>query len=310
MAKSNTSTLFDNATVLSCGKYALQVGLVFITPDMAKKWLEGADNFRVLDFKRLAKYKEQMTEDSWEVNGETIKLDATGKCIDGQHRLQACIDSNKPFISLVVAGCTSAEADRGKPRTINQELRHMGFKDCSALSSICNVVYWSLRGKHVCDNTFAVQMSFTELHDLLLKNPELQQYARTSCTVARLCRSSLVGSIPFIGCKVAGLSHEIGINFIKGISDDTLPITDPRRALRERLTRNKLSKYKIGTQELAALIIKAWNLYLLGKTAMKQSLNWRANEAYPQFITKEDYRVYLENVSPTEETAVLETASA
>jgi hypothetical protein len=64
------------------------------------------------------------------VTGEAIKFSTSGELIDGQHRLQAIIESGKPQWLLVIRGldpATKAVIDTGAPRTAGDALKLVGL---------------------------------------------------------------------------------------------------------------------------------------------------------------------------------------
>ena len=63
--------------------------LVYVTPDMAKRWLSKNTGNRPVKKAKVAQYARDMTEGRWEITGEAVKFAQSGRLIDGQNRLHA-----------------------------------------------------------------------------------------------------------------------------------------------------------------------------------------------------------------------------
>lgn len=90
-----------------------------VTPDRAKELLatnEGKNRRRRET--RVERYSADMTSGKWRITGETIRLNAKGELLNGQHRLAAVIKANMPVDMLFVSGIgeeTMLVQDTGLP---------------------------------------------------------------------------------------------------------------------------------------------------------------------------------------------------
>jgi hypothetical protein len=78
----------------------------------------------------VAQYARQMKDGSWQMNGESIKLDENNELIDGQHRLAAVVQYGQPVEMMVTFGIPSGAIktiDTGKPRSVADHLKIHGF---------------------------------------------------------------------------------------------------------------------------------------------------------------------------------------
>lgn len=102
-----------------------------ITPSTAKKYLEkNVGNYRKLDKSRVSCYAEEMTNGTWQDNGETIKFSKEGRLLDGQHRLSAIVRSGR-CVGMYVVRDVAANVnviDVGKPRTPEQIAKAEGLE--------------------------------------------------------------------------------------------------------------------------------------------------------------------------------------
>ena len=80
-------------------------GIYQIEPDDAAKFLEnpGAKN-RPIKASLIDRYAGRMKAGIWTLSGEPILLDGQGALLDGEHRLRACIQSEKPLTAVVLYG--------------------------------------------------------------------------------------------------------------------------------------------------------------------------------------------------------------
>lgn len=52
----------------------------------------------------IRKYAKQMKDGKWRLNGEPIIVDDQGCCVNGYHRLSACIEAGVPQIRILYIG--------------------------------------------------------------------------------------------------------------------------------------------------------------------------------------------------------------
>lgn len=92
-----------------------------ITPQLAKWLLENwHGGNRRPSSAAIETYMEAMEERDWPITGATIVVGASGKVMDGQHRLIACVRANVAFHTYVVFSVDDASftrIDTGRKRT-------------------------------------------------------------------------------------------------------------------------------------------------------------------------------------------------
>lgn len=62
---------------------------------MAETWLSRNSNNRNLRGQVIASYARDMKSGAWVLNGETVKIASNGQLLDGQHRLNAVVESGQ-----------------------------------------------------------------------------------------------------------------------------------------------------------------------------------------------------------------------
>lgn len=91
-----------------------------ITPGIAREFLShNTRNIRPMNKSAIKQYAESMRAGTWQANGETIKFYEDGTLFDGQHRLQAIIESGTTQEMLVVTGVPNdvSVTDIGRTRS-------------------------------------------------------------------------------------------------------------------------------------------------------------------------------------------------
>lgn len=259
----------------------MKVQKVIITPQLALDMLQKNTNNRPLNALHVKKLAEEMSSDRWKFNGTTISMNGE-RLIDGQHRLHACIQANRPFETLLVEGLASDvfdTIDTGRKRQASDVLAIKGEKNARSLASALVFVHQYMTGTITANPKY----TNTKIEELL----EKYQGIRDSVDFER--KYTMKGIIPpavFVGChylfsqKDKTLADLFCDALIKG---SNLQEGSPVYLLRERLIENTLSKAKLNRPTIAALTIKAWNHTRKGDSI--RYLRWRTNgpnaESFP-----------------------------
>lgn len=117
------------------------VSLETWTPEKAEEALRNNTKNRPLRKMVVDRFAHEMTLGEWRVNGESIKFDASGRFIDGQHRLNAIVKSGRTIELVTVRDLpaedsTFATIDVGTKRTTGAILGMTGVKNGPAVASI------------------------------------------------------------------------------------------------------------------------------------------------------------------------------
>lgn len=116
-----------------------------ITPEMAVRYLKkNVDNYRRISKAKVNLYAEEMRAGKWQLNGEAICFDKSGKLKNGQHRLAAIAQVGKedPKFSLEMAVITGVDDDvvvydNGMMRSTKQMAQASGMGDVSGTEAAC-----------------------------------------------------------------------------------------------------------------------------------------------------------------------------
>ena len=115
-----------------------------ITPAMAAEMLQRNTNNRPIKPPRIKLLTQEMTAGRFVETGDSIKFSSTGKLLDGQHRLLACIQSGVPFRTVVACGLQDEVfrvLDTGTPRTSADGLSVAGFVDTKRLAAAAKLTH-------------------------------------------------------------------------------------------------------------------------------------------------------------------------
>ena len=251
-----------------------------ITPDKAKEMLKGNDRNRRMNMCFVKLLAKDMAEGRWQMNGDAIRFN--GKLLlDGQHRLAACIEANKPFRTLVVTGLESdcfKTIDTGHSRSGSDLMHLAGEQNTKVLCSACNWVnrYFIDTRRHTLDTRLTSQ----QMMDLLAKHPGLRDSVQWYSTArGRPClRAAWHAAYHYL----FGIAHPTSRDeFYEGLRDGEGLVKDtPIYTLRAKLTENAASHKKMVDTHLIALTIKAFNMFLEKRKCVV--LRWVDSEAYPQ----------------------------
>ncbi len=125
-----------------------------LTVELAEALINANAANRTVSEEEVAKHVRNFLANRWKFNGDTWRIDRTGRFIDGQHRCHAFQRLNKilaeaglePFtMPIFVVRGLAPEArstiDLGRKRSLADELKMLGFKDTGNLASWINLVW-------------------------------------------------------------------------------------------------------------------------------------------------------------------------
>ena len=107
----------------------IKCAVEFITPELAKEYLQNDNSNRSLSAKRVALYAADMASGNWQLNGEPICFFDDGELKDGQHRLNAIVQCGIGQWLTVVRGISRKALvhDVGQARTSKHILTLYGY---------------------------------------------------------------------------------------------------------------------------------------------------------------------------------------
>lgn len=255
-----------------------------ITTQIANKYLATMTTNRHLDQRRTVEYALLMDEERWILNGETLKFDKHGHLFDGQHRLQACLLSGKPFTTYVLRGVEDDRAfatiDIGRSRTPGDVFHLAGFTSSNTSAAIARILYWhqhkmlSISGPRSKASERMKRMTKGKgIRSVKITAPdkeELVAFARPLAEpileainiMQRLHIGKVVPLSPAAACYMifAEKSEEEAKQFFADLAAGAeLAHDDPVHVLREKLISAATKHSRLAAMAVILFVFKAWN---------------------------------------------------
>lgn len=296
-----------NATVHAL-KPLKKTGVVLetITPEQAEKWLQRMVSNRTLSQSKEIEYAIVIDEGKWVVNGETIKFNAKGELIDGQHRLRGCVLAGKPFRSWVAYDIDDDRAfatiDVGKTRTHGDVFSIAGYPNSNLSSGAALLVYQyknnllnpggSENRRYTKGSKALLQKigklpvkggSVTKDELLLFAEPFKDRLIAAirfaeNVKVRKILSTGMVAGCYFLFCEKSQTDAErFFTDLCEGVG---LSGSDPVYWLRERLMTNMAAPHKLTRGAILTLVFKAWNKRRTGEKT--KTLKLIEGEAFPK----------------------------
>ncbi len=245
-------------------RYSAKATIQTITPDMAAQWLRNNPANRAVSRVMMKEYARAMAEHRWRTNGETIKISAHGRLIDGQHRLMACVEANCSFESYVIIGLdndTFDTVDIGKKRTAGDII---GIDGCRNSTSVAAAIRWLMLFRSGTFKMSNIRMSADEVRLFLASEPGIEHSVSQIGNVRNVMPAGLAGALHYLFKEKDSAAADLF--FLDIATGSNLVPGDAVLILRERLLRDRMSKMRITKSEMGALCIRAWNHRRVGNT--------------------------------------------
>jgi len=259
------------------------------TPEEAKAILahQNSGN-RPLSGYTVDRYAQLMREAKWKApTNDSIVFSDGGRLINGQHRLAAVIKSGIPLTEVCVYGIkqdTFSVMDQQKRRNRGDALAISGLaKSNVATLAAAAASLWAIRTGKVVHRWDT--LSHDDILDLVRSMPNqfhdvVHQYA--GCRQLGIPASLLIALRWH--CGEAGGDHDLADKFFQSlVTGADLSMESPIWRVRDRLLRLKVSRATMEKWMAAALVIKAWNLWISGRPFKR--LAWDPGEGFPKVET-------------------------
>ena len=256
-----------------------------ITPEIAEYLLVNYNSQnRPKKAGKITEFADDMVSGDWFVTGDTIKFSDEHLLRDGQNRLKACVRSGVSFFTHIVFGIPDKafhKLDRGKVRTSGDVLGIAGYSNSTRLAA---AVRWSY---------------------ILETNPSSRVTLTPSKTLD-LCRgiySGVEASIPHGVSVYRQYNHPPGqltaLHYVlakknKEKADEFFSLwcrgaeggsAKAISRMQMLLASIKLQNHgRVNDTVRAAMIVKAWNLFITGRSGRRQSGLVAVGEAFPTIL--------------------------
>lgn len=217
------------------------------------------------------------------MNGETIKVAKDGTLIDGQHRLQAVVDSGVSIESLVMRDMpidVQDTVDTGRRRRLADILAIEGHSDTHALGAALSMLHRFRTGKRI-DYSHAGAPSPQQALELLEREPGIRESVREARRVTKQVGGPIgvFGALHHLFTEVDPVAAK---EFFDRLADGAdLAKDDPLLHLRNQLARPRKDRnYAQSPSTIAAITIKAFNLRRAGRRV--DLLSFKKTESFPR----------------------------
>lgn len=263
-----------------------------VTPSQAAAWLHRNGKNRVLNTKRVETLAAAMRRGEWRVTAEAIKLDEHGNIRDGQHRLHAIVRSGVSIRTWVARG-VSEDAfdvmDSGRSRSVTDVLGIHDFGMKHATGAAVRLLMCYERYNTFEPNIYEAQAIVSPVTVLkyLQEHPDVSAGVRLG---DRVKHAGLIGGVGTWGALFTLFSRkstEDAHLFAHHLSTgEDMGSGHPALLLRNRLSKSvsKPVQSHDDREQMAAVVIKAWNAFRLGKSL--STLYWRSTGLKPEPFPK------------------------
>lgn len=259
---------------------------VDVTPARATELLRFNNNNRSVSETHVTKLKRDMLSGRWAFNGETIIISDTGEINDGQHRLQAVIESGMTVQMLFTLGIKRefrTTTNMARVKRVADLLAMEGITAGNTVQTIANFLY-AFENDGI-SHTFKTQQASLVNPQRTPSKAALMSFIRDNTTDIKLAMSLITKHSERICAQTRLASMFLVIarftddwsaaeEFFSGIvSGAGLEKTDPRFVTREKLIDLKASR--VGMAAVAEVIIRGWNAYRDKKPLNRISVSLR-----------------------------------
>jgi hypothetical protein len=265
----------------------ISITIEVIYPEVAEQML--GTNVHNRDMKRTS-FSKDMLEDKWMLNGSTLVWSDDGVLRDGQNRLEACVASGKPFVTIVVRG-VPAEAqesmDIGSSRTLGDMLKLRGYPNHAKLAAIIPVIaradaLGSLESAFYAKGRGADKFTRRQLLEYVERNyddMQLGKVAKLAGSVANKREPTAMWGALIREMLKSGEDDTVA--FLKEVRGD-VPPSQQVFELNKKLKKNREASAGEPPKVMAAWIIKTWNAWLQNVQVSQQMLAIKLGGAHPE----------------------------
>lgn len=255
-----------------------------ISPKAARELLDNQFRNRPLRSIWVNELARRMAEGLWETQtGDSIKVNAKGQLLDGQHRLEAVCLCGKTFTFTIASGIPQEAQeflDQAKTRTAADDLAMHGVKQATFIAAAIRICLLyedrSLLGDRPGRRA---AYSPREIRRYFNQNTELAEYAKNATGVKIVPASNWI----FLRKLFTDIDPEAANTFLGRLRDGVaLDSMSPIYALRRQLLREKEAPRKsdrLSRVGRLAICIKAWNAWRDGKKSSR--IVYKKGEKFP-----------------------------
>jgi hypothetical protein len=259
-----------------------------VSAAVAEAYLATRGPNRALMGGTVLRLSEDMSADRWITTHQGIAFDAAGHLIDGQHRLQAIIQSGRPQVLLVTRGLSDEAiqaTDIGAKRYTAQLLQVLGWTHSHALAGALSAALLYREGRlrrGVPYPTVQDQLAFFAAHRAIADSVPWVNVCQLHGNV--LPHSLVVWLhwelTPVAPALVDGFFQEL-------LTGQDITSDDPTYGARQWLVEDRRGKFARRQRfTLAGVVFKAWNATLAEQPLRLPKEGMRPDEPLPSILSR------------------------
>lgn len=266
----------------------VRVDIETITPKVAEAWLMFNKGNRSMRMRHIASLEQSLRAGEWKLTTDAIGFSETGRLINGQHRLKACVNTGIPIVAIVARNIpeeTFTVLDQGTRRTL-ADLLH-GRKSSFAVAAVvlriaAHEVLGAPIGMKDGWSTFA-PMSKVEAMEFYESNTAGIEKVLADYMAAKTLRFQTEAACASWYIRKHSKDQTAIDAFFADVFDDSssLPGTDPARTVRDRILRMVAMSQKPDPRAVVNLYIKGWNARRKGVVVDKLMLTTETPKVAP-----------------------------
>lgn len=246
---------------------------MLITPSFAEEILETKNTMnRRIDLSHSHRLLGEILSGRWSLSPQPVIFATDGTLLDGQHRLRAIVNSDKPGDIMVVEGVDKSEFIRldsvSKPRS-NADVAYIkGISNPTEAANAANALHqytidtWTGRGKAI---------SSARNVEIIKENPNLENWVAITKAMIPKVRPIISRTPAAVGMYLVSEAYPDidSFPFLEGVVAGVMVAPgDPRYALREKLISERMRLRGGGglrAQKQLNWFIRAWNAWASGE---------------------------------------------
>jgi hypothetical protein len=293
------NTIFYNENSFKEQSFTFDDGVkitrMWVSPEMAKDWLETKNDENRELKKRFAKhYQFTMEKGQWRLTHQGIAFNDRDKMQDGQTRMEAIVASGRGQWFYVFENMPSenfAALDSGNLRSTGDALFVSGIKEHETL--LGGMISYMLKntGDAIYQSSLSTaRITHQDVLEFVEKNPRTLEVAKiidNEYKVGKFIVKSAIAAYYYWFSEInPAKAKEFFDMFYTGAN---LPVNHPVWHLRNIEDLNARARKKLSVGDRTGIFIKAWNYFIQGKnTISSQSLNFHIKKDVFPLIKKED----------------------
>lgn len=231
----------------------------------------------------IQRYADAMAADLWLLTGDTLKFSDAGKLRDGQNRLMACVRAGTPFRSHVIFGIADAAFDRldqGRNRNGADVLAIAGFVQTTALAGAIRWAHLIESGRGDKRDTYSPPQLLRLLQERY--EPVLPSFVNQGRAIYQVTTqpAGLVTALLYLFDRAdSAKAAEFAGAWQSGKYGGKFKPIGLMQAKIARL--HAQSSGRVHDVIRAALIIRAWNLFVAGKRGTALAMEYTTADPFP-----------------------------